>query len=305
MTPKRPTKRPTYYLFLFLPLVFIGLMGSASAPAQPPRPLFVLLTNDDGVGAPGLAAMRSGLEEAGHRVLTVAPSGNRSGSSGAVTVRGPLSVSRVSESIYSVGGTPADSVRVGVLAIAQRPPDLVISGINEGQNVGPAILMSGTVGAALSAQSLGLPAIAVSQMLDYRDLNNTHAHYEHAASAVVTLIDLLTRNATLRGDVLLNVNHPLRTREELAGWSVTAPATQMGFAFDYTYDPGANAVDISIGINEAYEPAPSSDEAALNAGRLSVTPLNWRNQYDVALSEKLAGVLASCRNCAANRETIP
>ena len=146
------TKRPTYCLFLAM--VFIGITACASVAAQPPRPLFVLLTNDDGVDAPGLAAMRSGLEEAGHRVLTVAPSVNRSGSSGALSVRGPLPVARVSESVYSVAGTPVDSVRVGVLAIAQRPPDLVVSGINEGHNVGPAILMSGTVGAALSAQTL-------------------------------------------------------------------------------------------------------------------------------------------------------
>ena len=237
--------------------------------------------------------MRSGLQEAGHRVLTVAPSVNRSGSSGALSVRGPLAVARVSDSVYSVAGTPVDSVRVGVLAIAQRPPDLVVSGINEGHNAGPAIMMSGTVGAALSAQTLGIPAIAVSQMLDMRDLDKIDAYYEHAAAAVVALIDLLARNEALRSDMLLNVNHPLRTGEELLGWSVTAPARQMSFNIDYTYDPGANAVEILLGLNEAFEPERNSDEAALHAGRLSVTPLTWHNQFNAALSETLEEVLAS------------
>ena len=129
-------------------------------------------------------------------------------------------------------------------------------------------------------------------MFDMRDLDRTHAYYEHAASAVVALIDLLARNTALQSGMMLNVNHPLRTGEELLGWSVTVPARQMSFNIDYTCDPGASAVDISLGINQAYEPEPNSDEAALNAGRLSVTPLTWHNQYNAALGEKLEEMLS-------------
>ena len=139
-------------------LVMFGLMPQEASAET--RHLRILLTNDDGYNTPGIQAVRSALLESGHDVTLVAPLENQSGSGARVTSSGVLQYKQQSDGVWSVDGSPADSVLVGLLHIMkEQAPDLVISGANFGQNPGYAI-NSGTVGAATVAMYAGFPAIA-------------------------------------------------------------------------------------------------------------------------------------------------
>jgi 5'-nucleotidase len=134
--------------------------------AEPPTPITVLLTNDDGVDARGLAVARDALSGAGMRVAVVAPEGNHTCGSHRVSMRDRIRITQVTpsdSSIFSCSGTPADCVRLGVLSGLVPRPDVVVAGINHGANAGDDIHYSGTVAAAAEAALLGLPAIAASQ----------------------------------------------------------------------------------------------------------------------------------------------
>ena len=122
----------------------------------------ILLTNDDGVSAPGLAALAEALNLLGD-LIVVAPAEESSAMSHALTVRRPLTVDTVAPGWLAVDGTPTDCVNVAVSQLLTTPPDLVVSGINNGLNVGDAVTYSGTVAGALEGILLGIPAIAVSQ----------------------------------------------------------------------------------------------------------------------------------------------
>jgi 5'-nucleotidase len=256
---------------LLVTLTIISLLGFGSQAAVA-RSLDILLTNDDGVGAPGLDTIRRHLEDAGHHVLTVVPGSNRSGSSGAITVRGTLAVKQLGPALYSVDGTPVDCVQIGLKLIGLTRPDIIISGINRGQNVGPGIAMSGTVGAAVSGSLEGFPSIAVSQMFDPSAPAVGAEGYEAAARAVVMLVGRLAQQGNLPRGLLLNVNYPLTGRSGEDVWEITRPAEAMRVKFGYSWrDAGAAAVNISARSDLTF-PA-GTDEAALDNGAVSVTPL--------------------------------
>ena len=220
--------------------------------------LHILLSNDDGVDAPGLRAMREALQAKGHRVSVVAPSIDRSGSSVSVTTRGGLRVREVAPGISAVDGTPADCVRVALAALLDEAPDLVVSGVNFGQNIGAGTVSSGTVGAAITAAALGVPAIAVSQAVDARDLAATTRFFPDAAEFAVALIDALLRyegRGLMPRFTALNVNHPPRHRSEVAGVKLTRQGRST--LFELRYEPGDDG-DLRVGF------APSS---GLESGR--------------------------------------
>jgi 5'-nucleotidase len=121
----------------------------------------ILLCNDDGIASPGLDALRLALDR-GHEVWIVAPEGERSGCSHSITVGGPVVTRQTGERAFSCGGTPVDCVNMALAAILPRPPDIVVSGINLGGNLGTDLLYSGTAAAARHAALAGLPAVAVS-----------------------------------------------------------------------------------------------------------------------------------------------
>ena len=147
--------------------------------------LSLLLTNDDGYKAPGLKALREELAKV-HKLTVIAPDQERSGSSAALTLGSPLKVNKHEEGIYSVAGTPADCAHLAFRHFMDAPPDLVVSGINRGPNLGDDTLFSGTVGAANVASLEGLPAIAVS-MGDFKEPMN----YKTAAIVIAKLIKKL------------------------------------------------------------------------------------------------------------------
>lgn len=159
----------------------------------------ILISNDDGYLAPGIAALADVLAPIAD-ITIVAPDSNRSGTSNALTLDRPLSVFRASNGFYFVNGTPSDCVHIALTAIMQDKPDLVVSGINQGQNMGDDTLYSGTVAAATEGYLFGVPAIAFSQ------LEKGWAHLDAAARVAREMVE--RRFDSLSQPFLLNVNIP-------------------------------------------------------------------------------------------------
>ena len=165
------------------------------------KDLLVLLTNDDGGRAPGLQSLKQEMETTA-RVVTVAPDEERSAASHALTIHDPIRVMEVSENDYMLTGTPVDCVIFALRKLMPQSPDLVISGINSGPNLGDDILYSGTVAAAREAALYGIPAVAVSLVAKGEDLD-----YGPAACFIRDLVKEFYPDRTPRGTAL-NVNIP-------------------------------------------------------------------------------------------------
>lgn len=166
----------------------------------------VLVSNDDGVDAPGIHALAQGLRDAGHDVYMVAPDRDRSGASNSLTLDAPIRVVQLDERTWKVYGTPTDCVHVaitGMLDALGIEPDIVVSGINNTANLGDDVIYSGTVAAAMEGRFLGLPAVAMS--LVTRD--HKGCHYETAARDAAEIIARLASDP-LPANTILNVNVP-------------------------------------------------------------------------------------------------
>jgi 5'-nucleotidase len=173
----------------------------------------ILISNDDGYFSPGLACLASHLSAIAE-VVVVAPERDRSGASNSLTLDRPLNLRRAANGFYYVNGTPTDCVHLAVTGMLDTQPDMVISGINAGANMGDDTIYSGTVAAATEGFLLGIPAIAIS--LAGKEL----AHYESAARVAVELAQRFEKN-THKHPWLLNVNVPDVTYGELQGTKVT------------------------------------------------------------------------------------
>jgi 5'-nucleotidase len=165
----------------------------------------LLLTNDDGYFAPGLVALREWLSKY-HKVIVVAPDRDRSGASHSLTVTRPLRVKKIEKDYYAVDGTPTDAVMIALNCVMKTKPDIIVSGINSGANMGEDVTYSGTVAAAIEGTLLGIPSIAVSltgKKVDYHDKKQ----YRKAALFANRLIGKVKVKGLPEG-VLLNVNVP-------------------------------------------------------------------------------------------------
>src|SRR5579872_3691232 len=169
----------------------------------------ILVSNDDGVHAPGLAYLANALSRLAD-VTVVAPDRNRSGVSNSLTLDQPLRVVTASNGFFSVNGTPTDCVHLAVTGLLKEMPDMVVSGINEGANLSDDVLYSGTVAAATEGRFLGLPSIAVSLA------GPRCEHYDTAAQVAKTLVMRLQKDHLPR-DTILNVNVPDLPMSELRG----------------------------------------------------------------------------------------
>ena len=161
------------------------------------HPLHILLTNDDGHEAPGIQALQRVFRQAGHRVSMVAPSTQQSATSMSVTSRRNLALEQIGDDSWHLDGQPADTVLVALRHLLEdNPPDLVLSGINFGPNVGTAIYMSGTIGAAMMASLYGVPAIAVSAGMRFDEVAtqfpSTLEALSPAAEFVSSVVDSLS-----------------------------------------------------------------------------------------------------------------
>ena len=173
----------------------------------------ILLSNDDGYFAPGLIALAAHLSKLAE-ITVVAPERNRSGASNSLTLDRPLSVKRANNGFFYVNGTPTDCVHIALTGLMDSMPDMVISGINDGANMGDDTIYSGTVAAAMEGYLLDIPSIAVSMS------QHNSTHFETAARVAVELVQHYQKNG-FKTPTLLNVNVPDVPYEQLKGRAIT------------------------------------------------------------------------------------
>ena len=227
-------------------------------------PTRILVTNDDGVRSEGLHALADALRSLGD-VIVVAPHIEASAIGHALTLRRPLRVQEVSARVYEVDGTPTDCVNIGVTHIYQDKPDLVVSGINKGYNLGDDVTYSGTVAGAMEGALLGIPSIAVS-------LERSRDTYDFgpSAAAAAAVAELVLRRG-LAARTFLNINVPPGNPR---GTRVTVQAKRNHVTVvDARIDPRNQAYYwIEEGQND-WEPHDRSDYQAVKDGYVSITPL--------------------------------
>ncbi len=225
----------------------------------------ILVTNDDGIRAAGLAALAEALAASGAEVTVVAPDREQSAASHAMTIRSPLRIAQVGAGWYAVEGTPTDCVNLGVFHLLGEPPALVVSGINAGYNLGEDVTYSGTVAGALEGRILGIPSIAVSSTADATDRT-----LRSAARVAARLAERVIERG-LPADSLLNVNVPPDAR----GLRLTHQGRRdFRQGLIERRDPkGREYYWIGLAPSE-WEPDPGADHAAVGEGIVSVTPLH-------------------------------
>jgi len=175
--------------------------------------MHILISNDDGYLAPGLLALSKALSTVAD-ITVVAPDRNRSAASNSLTLDMPLRVQRMDNGFYSVDGTPTDCVHLAVTGLLEKEPDIVFSGINNGENMGDDVLYSGTVAAATEGRFLGLPSVALSMNCAKPQ------HFETAATVALALFKQLLEKP-LAADTILNVNVPDVPLEQIRGYKAT------------------------------------------------------------------------------------
>jgi 5'-nucleotidase len=236
----------------------------------------LLLTNDDGYDAPGLAALVEALEGLG-RIVVVAPDRERSGAGHALTLGRPLRVWRTGNDRYRVDGTPTDCVHLGVFNLTGgRAPDLVLSGINRGLNVGDDVTYSGTVAAALEGTLLNVPSLAFSTATD----EDGRADFGHTARFARSLAETALARGLPAG-VFLNVNVPCGRP---GGVRVTRQGTRSyRAAIVERLDPSGRPYFWIAGADTTPSGEPDGDHTAIRDGMISVTPLHANLTHDPSL----------------------
>lgn len=252
--------------------------------------MFVLLTNDDGIYAPGIDALYHAVLRVAE-VAVIAPDAERSASGHAITLTTPLRVQEARRHSavfgFSVDGTPADCVKIGVKTLLKRRPDFVLSGINRGGNTGTDVIYSGTVSAATEGTILGIPSIAISLASFER------ADYGPAARFAVRLLQFLKRHRLPR-NVMLNVNVPALPERQIRGVALTRQGTgRFEETFTKRVDPRAQVYYWLGGDRRDDLSTPDTDDAALKARMISVTPLHYdltsRNELTALKGWKIIG----------------
>ena len=247
----------------------------------------VLVSNDDGVDAPGINILARRLSVVGE-VTVVAPDRDRSGASNSLTLDQPIRVLRLEDGRYRVMGTPTDCVHLALAGLLEHEPDIVVSGINNSANLGDDVIYSGTVSAAMEGRFLGLPAIAVS--LASKDHRGDH--FETAAQAALVIMQRLLVDP-LPADTILNVNVPDRPWAEIRGFAVTrlgkrhrsAPCIRQT-------DPRGRPIYWIGPPGEASDDGPGTDFHAVRDGYISITPIQVDLTRYQAL-EKVSGWVGS------------
>ena len=248
--------------------------------------MHIMLVNDDGIHAPGIRVLADAAIAAGHRVSVCAPAEERSAASHSITLRGGLKPERVefygAEIAYAVDGTPADCARLGLFLIPGV--DAVLSGVNNGENLGGACVYSGTVAAAMEASMSGVPGMAVSY-----GAHNKHC-YEATAKVAMKVLDWMMEHPLPRGQ-LYNLNVPDLPYEEIRG-VVPAKLTPR-----YLESPNYRPVMAEDGMRYAYlhgesgvpQDDPEGDEAKYKAGFATITAVSW-NMMAVGSAPDVSGI---------------
>ncbi|MGB2319516.1 MAG: 5'/3'-nucleotidase SurE [Candidatus Puniceispirillum sp.] len=226
----------------------------------------ILLCNDDGIDAVGLKVLRDIAHSLSDDVWVVAPTENHSGASRSITLRRDVEIKEVGHQEYSVSGTPADCIIFAMNKILDKRPDLVLTGVNHGMNVGDDVLYSGTIAAAMEATLAGVPAIALSQQggRENRD------EYLIADAHGVALVQHLCNNGW-PDRIVPNVNFPKGDPEKINGMMVS---TTDQHKFGDIIDDGEKAGHYRLGpLISKPDATPGSDRAAIRDGWIAMTPL--------------------------------
>lgn len=248
----------------------------------------ILVSNDDGYRSEGIRRLRDALAPLAE-VTIVAPDRNRSGASNSLTLDVPLRVFEADPDVYYVVGTPTDCVHLAISGLFDYEHDMVVSGINDGANLGDDVLYSGTVAAAIEGRFLGLPTIAISLCTE----NNSGRHFETGARVAYQLVSQLLRKPLQRA-LILNVNVPDVPYEQLKGFR----STRLGYrhrseAVIPAKDPRGRPVYWIGPAGSQQDAGPGTDFHAVAEGYVSVTPLQIDLTRHAALplvSEWLEGI---------------
>jgi len=235
----------------------------------------IVITNDDGIHAPGLRALVDALK-ADHKLTVIAPSQERSAAAQSLTLRQPIYCDQIADNEYAVEGTPADAMILAFHTLLKEKPDLVISGINRGGNLGENIYYSGTVGAAMEATINHVPAVAVSLAHRGREF-----HFRPAAEFTRTLVPLLVKEGLPQG-VLLNVNVP-------HDWSGKVEFTRQSSKITRNVlrpgeDPRGRHYYWLSEQELIKDVEPGTDQAAIRDRAISITPLKLDHTHAQSLN---------------------
>lgn len=227
----------------------------------------ILISNDDGYRAEGIQHLIAAIKPLG-QITVVAPERNRSGASNSLTLDVPLRVTSFGENMYYVNGTPTDCVHLAISGLLDAEQDMVVSGINDGANLGDDTLYSGTVAAAIEGRFLGLPAIAISLVT-----NGSTPHFATAARVAAELVMRLQR-LPLGAATIFNVNVPDLPYEQLKGIQVTRLGLRhRSEKVVRTYDPKGREVFWVGPAGAEQDAGPGTDFHAIANNYVSVTPL--------------------------------
>lgn len=235
----------------------------------------ILLTNDDGIYAEGIRILAEVLIKSGHNVTIAAPDRERSAAGHSITIREPLRVKKIDMKIdgvnsYMITGTPADCVKIGLEKIVIQKPDIVISGINNGPNLGFDVLYSGTVSAAMEAYMMGYNSLAVS--LKYNGNNNYFT-----ASKIIEKYISENDFSLLSDKVLLNINIPDLPEEKIKGIKYTSLGTSLyEDTFEKRIDPMGNPYYWLTDGGGRKEKAENSDIRVIKENNITITPLQLK-----------------------------
>ncbi|OLL28469.1 5'/3'-nucleotidase SurE [Burkholderia sp. SRS-W-2-2016] len=257
----------------------------SAAESKLPR---VLLTNDDGIDAPGLAVLEAVAAQIAHEVWVVAPEHDQSGTSHSVSLHSPLRVSRKGERRFGVSGTPGDCVVMGVRHLMRdAPPSLVLSGVNRGANLGVETMFSGTVGAAMTGLLLGLPSFALSQAFRDREQVRWDTARTLAPGVIRQLLAIEHAAPTC-----LNINFP--DVDAAAAGPLTLTRQGVGLVEGIDVEPLVDPRGIDYHWLRFQRGAraddPDSETSAIAAGRVAVTPLAFERTDDATFA-RLAAAL--------------
>jgi 5'-nucleotidase len=244
--------------------------------------MHILVTNDDGIDSPGIYALARALRALG-KVSVVAPDRQQSAVGHALTVSSPLRATKVrrdgEDFGYAINGTPADCVKIALCSLLSEKPDLLVSGINHGSNTANSILYSGTVSAATEGMMMGLPSIAVSlASLDYQTDCAPAAEYAAMIAAQYARLAVPT-------DTILNVNVPALPKERIRGVRATRQgASAWEDAYERRLDPMGREYFWLSGTYNSSDESLETDEGAIKAGYVSVTPIRYQLTNDETLA---------------------
>jgi len=260
--------------------------------------MHILISNDDGLSAEGIQVLARHMDRLGD-ITIVAPDRNCSGASNSLTLESPIRITEVEPGVHRVSGTPTDCVHIALTGLLDRDPDMVVSGINHGANLGDDVIYSGTVAAAMEGRFLGLPAIALSLVAE-----ENPTHFDTAAEAASRLVAQLSRDP-LPADTILNVNIPDRPWSEIRGFEVT----RLGHRHRAepcvaTEDPRGRPIYWIGPAGEEEDAGPGTDFHAIRRGYISITPIHVDLTRYQAL-DQVAGWVADIATAEGGEDASP